>query len=102
MQEREGDLAWIGENLPLFEFVSRLAYEASGRGALMIDVTIQKAPGRGNPFGYVLQEQLAGFADEDTMRMIQAYNPEQEFIVLLLKEQGRSSTYRVWPQSPHR
>lgn len=100
-QEREGDLAWIGENLPLFEFVSRMAYEASGRGVLMIDVTTQPVPGRGNPFGYVLLEQLATFADEDTLDMVQAYDPEQEFVLLLLKEEGRSSTYRVWPQAPH-
>lgn len=100
LRERESDLAWIAENLPIFEFASRMAYEVSGRGALMVDVTSQPQPGRGNPFGYVLLEQLATFADEDTIRMVQTYKPEQEFVLLLLKETGRSSTYRIWPQAP--
>ena len=63
----------------------------------MVDVTEEPEPGRGNPFAYVILEQLATFADEDTLRMVQAYHPEQEFVLLMLKEAGRSSTYRVWP-----
>lgn len=33
--------------------------------------------------------------DTDTLRMVKEYNPESEFVVLLLKPKGKSSTYRV-------
>ena len=97
-EEREGDLAWINDHVPLFELASRIAYEGSGRGAIVADTTAQPVPGLGYPFGYLTREQLDEHGDEDTQRMVREYEPDAEFVVVLLKEEGRSSTYRVRTQ----
>lgn len=97
-RERAEDLAWIQENLDVFDFAARLAYEGAGRGAIVVDTTVQPAPGGGHPFAYFSQEQIEEYEDEDTTRMVKEYEPEQEFVLVLLKEEGRTSTYRVRPQ----
>ena len=97
-QERAEDLSWIQENLDVFDFAARLAYQGSGRGAIVVDTTIEPIPGVGHPFGYFSQEQIDEYDDEDTTRMVGEYDPEQEFVLVLLKEEGRTSTYRVRPQ----
>ncbi len=45
---------------------------------------------------YYLPRELAEqTGDEDVARMLKEYAPEREFIVLLLKPEERTSTYRV-------
>jgi hypothetical protein len=99
-QEREQDFAWINENLPIFEIASKVAFDGSGRGALVVDTRQQPILGLGHPFGYVAQEHIEEYADDDTRRMVKQYDPEVEFVIVLLKAKGRSSTYRVSPQQP--
>jgi hypothetical protein len=96
-QERERDFGWIQENLQVFEWASKTSYESSGRGALVVDTTIQPIPGRGHPFVYFSQEQFEDNDDEDTKRIVQEYDPEKEFVVVLIKADNRTSTYRVQP-----
>lgn len=95
MQERQGDLAWIGENLSTLAFVSQLAFADAGRGALFIDVGVQPLSEPVQLFGYLAQPDVEEVADEDTVRMVQGYNPDEEFVLVFFKEQERSSTYRV-------
>ena len=99
-QEREGDLGWIRENLDVFDFAARIAYEGPGRGAIVVDTTAQPARRGGHPFGYFTQEQIEEYDDEDTERMVREYDPEREFVVVLLKPENRTSTYRVRPREP--
>lgn len=94
-EERESDLNSINENLPIFQLAAKVAYEGSGRGAIVADTTVKPVPGLGHPFGYLSQEQIEKHGDEDTQRMVQEYDPDEEFVIVLLKEEGRSSTYRV-------
>jgi arylamine N-acetyltransferase len=99
-QDRQGDLAWIGENLSALAFVSQLAYADAGRGALFIDVGVQPLSEPVQLFGYLAQLDVERVADEDTVRMVQGYNPDEEFVLVIFKEQERSSTYRVRLQPP--
>jgi hypothetical protein len=48
-REREADLEWIDEHLELFWMASALAFEDDGRGALVVDTTIQFTPVDGIP-----------------------------------------------------
>jgi hypothetical protein len=41
------------------------------------------------------QGQIEACEDDDTMRLVQEYDPESEFVVMLLKHKGRTSTYRI-------
>jgi hypothetical protein len=66
-QERQGDLAWIGENLSALAFVSQLAYADAGRGALFIDVGVQPLSEPVQLFGYLAQLDVERVADEDTV-----------------------------------
>ena len=99
-RERQGDLGWIAENLNVFSAIASLAFEDEGRGAIVVDVTSQPVPGAGHPFAYFGQEAIEGQDDRDVTRIVAEYDPEQEFVVVLLKAQDRTSTYRVGIVSP--
>ena len=49
--------------------------EDEGRGAIVVDTTIQSVPGAGNPFGYFTQEQVEEQDDADITRMVAEYAP---------------------------
>ena len=93
-RERTEDLAWIGENLQGFWEVARSGYESEGRGALVIDM-VAMATGTGHQFGYVSQEQIRQFGGKDEIRMVAAYDPSWELVIVLLKPRDRISSYRV-------
>jgi hypothetical protein len=96
-REREGDLNWISENLDVFQIAARLSYEGSGRGAIVIDVTSQAEPDTGHAFAYFSEEQVREYDDPDIARIVQGYDPEHEFVLVLLKSDDRTSTYRIRP-----
>ena len=101
-QERQAELGWIRENAFVFWPAASRAYKDLGRGVIIVDTTQQPNPGGGHPFGYFVQEQIEASDDEDTKRMVQEYNPIKEFVVMLLKPDDRSSTYRVKRQRKRR
>ena len=72
-QDRQADFAWIAENLDVFWTVATTALEDAGRGAIVIDTTLEPIPGAGNPFAYYSQEQLEKQGGEDTRRMVAEY-----------------------------
>ncbi len=101
-QERERDLAWIRENLYIFGPVAEAAFESNGRGAIVVDTT-SRPTGEGNPFGYFPQKMVEQGDDEDIKRMVREYTPGEELVIVLIKSQDRTSTYRVQPRrSPGR
>ena len=93
-RERLRDCEWIGENLGSFWPLAKEVFKEVGRGAIVVDTTSQPT-GEGNPYGYFSQEDLTKFEDEDTDRMLENYDPEKEFVILLLKPKDRTSTYRI-------
>lgn len=93
-RERREDIAWITQNLPGFWKAARAAYEREGRGALIVDTTVRPT-GAGHPFGYVSQEQIQRFGGPDEIRMVGAYDPSWELVIVLLKPKDRMSSYRV-------
>ena len=52
-REREEDLAWVQENRELFWAVANLAFDDVGRGAIVVDTTLQPIPGQGHPLAYL-------------------------------------------------
>jgi hypothetical protein len=94
-QERQEDLDWISENLSIFWMAAMTAFGETGRGAVIVDTTLEPVPDAGNPFAYCSQEQLEEQGGEDTKRMVAEYDPTHELILLLLKSGDRTSTYRV-------
>jgi len=94
-RERLADLAWIGENLDVFWRTATAAFEDVGRGAIVVDTTVQPTSGAGNPFAYVSQEQVEEHGDEDTRRMVSGYDPTNELVLVLLKSGDRISIYWV-------
>lgn len=95
-QERETDLAWIRANLALFFPLAVMAFTEHGRGALVVDTTVQ-TPEQGHPSGYVPQELLAELQDQNLDRLVREYDPDQEFVMVLWKIGDRTSAYRVRP-----
>jgi len=102
-RERQRDLEWIGENFHVFWPAATAAYVKQGRGAIVVDTT-SRPTGEGNPFGYFAQAMLERRKDEDVKRMVREYDPDWEFVVVLLKPKDRVSSYRVQikPRQPSR
>ena len=94
LRERQSDLGWIAENLHVFLPVVESASDEIGRGAIVVDTT-SRPTGEGNPFGYLSQAEIDQHDDEDIKRMVQEYDPANEFVVVLLKSDDRTSSYRV-------
>lgn len=93
-RERREDMAWIAENLQDFWAVAKAGYEKVGRGALIVDTMVQPTGG-GHPFGYITQEQIRQLGSQDEMRMVAAYDPAWELVIILLKAGDRMSSYRI-------
>src|SRR4051794_25739270 len=76
-QERESDVSWIAENLHVFRPAAQERFAAHGPGAIVIDTTVQPSPDAGHPMYYMPQEQIAIVGDEDVLRMVGEYDPQQ-------------------------
>jgi hypothetical protein len=98
-RERWADLAWIADNLPAFRSAASIAYEVLGRGAVVVETTYHTQDG-GHPAAYLTQEQIARYEDAAIDRLIAGYTPEEELVVILLKEAQRTSAYRVRARFP--
>lgn len=99
-RERWADLAWIADNLPAFHSAASIAYEVLGRGAVVVETTYHTQQDGGHPAAYLTQEQIARYEDAAIDRLIAGYIPEEELVVILLKEAQRTSAYRVRAQYP--
>ena len=93
-RERWADLGWIADNLPAFHSAASIAYEVLGRGAVVVETTYRTQDG-GHPAAYLTQEQIARYEDADIDRLVAGYTPEEELVVILLKEAHRTSAYRL-------
>jgi hypothetical protein len=94
-RERLSDIAWIGENVHVFQPAAQQQYQALGRGAIVVDTTVQPSADAGHPFTYYSQEQVNKTDDEDAQRMVREYDPEVDMVIVLLKPQDRVSVYRI-------
>lgn len=101
-KERLSDQLWIQDNFHVLWPAAKTAFNDFGRGAIVVDTTSQPIPGAGHPFGYFSREQLEEHDDEDTKRLVREYNPKKEFVVMLIKNDDRTSTYRIRRQSRKR
>ena len=93
--ERRRDLEWIDENEEIFWAAATASFEESGRGAIVVDTTTQPGSDAGHPFGYLSQAELEQDGDQDIKRMLSEYTPSRELVLLLLKPENRTSTYRI-------
>ena len=93
-RERQNDLLWIQDNLHVFWPVATTGFAEGGRGAIVVDTT-SRPTGEGNPYGYLLQAAFEHGDDEDIKRMIGEYDPRRELVLVLIKSENRTSTYRV-------
>jgi hypothetical protein len=93
-RERTSDLLWIAENLESFWQAAQAGYADQGRGAIGVDTTAAPTV-VGHPFGYLTQAQIGEYGGRDEMRMVATYDPTRELVIILLKAQGRVSSYRV-------
>jgi hypothetical protein len=73
---------------------SPIACEALGRGAVVVETTYH-TQGSGHPAAYLTQEQIARYEDAAIDHLIAGYTPEEELVVILLKEARRTCAYRV-------
>lgn len=100
-KERAGDLEWIQENLYVLWPAAQTAFKEKGRGAIYIEtsIVVEHPGGVGNPMAYMIEEDIEkSEKSPDALRMVRAYNPTWEVVIVLLEHQGkevRESTYRI-------
>ena len=96
-KERLSDLAWIAQNMPEFWSAAQGGFKKFGRGAVAVDTTAQPEPNQGNPMFYFPQAVIPEmpFCGADEIRMVAAYDPSWQFVAILIKQEGRVSSYRV-------
>ena len=88
------------DNLHIFWPAATDAYVHTGRGTIIVDTTQQPVEGLGHPFGYFPQKFVEDRDNEDAKRMVRAYDPDKEFVIVLLKPHDRISSYRVQVHTP--
>jgi hypothetical protein len=101
-RERFADLAWIHENLFALRPVVQAQFHSHGRGALVVDTTSRPEPDAGHPLFYLPQEVIETFDETDVQQMVTSYKPSREMVIVLIKQYGRQSSYRVLlpPENP--
>ena len=97
-RDRQRDMHWVAENLYLFWPVATEAYVKQGRGAIIVDTT-SRPTGEGHPFAYFTQTFVEERDVEDVKRMVREYDPDREFVLVMIKPYDRLSTYRVQTQA---
>ncbi len=97
--EREQDMGWIRENLDVFWYSASMAARQIGRGAIFADA-IARPLGQKNLFTYFTLEEVAEYENEDINEMIESYEPDEEFVIVILKKEGHMSSYRIKTQPP--
>lgn len=94
-RERQADLAWIAANLAAFESAASAGFEREGRGAIVVDTTVQPTR-QGHPYGYFDQRFIEEHEDDpNILRLVRQHKPATECVVILLKKGDKTSAYRV-------
>ena len=98
-RERWSDLAWISPQLPTFYMAATMAFEDLGRGAIVVDTT-SIATGAGHPCDYFTAEAIQRYEDAHINRLVTQYVPQEELVIVLLKAESRTSSYRLRGRPP--
>lgn len=98
--QREADLDWIGEILPILWPLAQAQFKAYGRGAVVIDTTSVPLEGAGHPIMYCPASLINETGSEDERRMVAQYDPNKELLVILIKQGYTVSTYRLQEVNP--
>jgi hypothetical protein len=89
-KDRDFDFAWMKENLAILAAFSTSGFENEGRGVVLCDHSVDGVPAK---ILYVRQADVPQ-DDPETDRLVRAYLPEREMIIVLAKVAGNSS-YRI-------
>jgi hypothetical protein len=82
----------------LFHLTATAAYREIGHGAIAVDTASQPISGKGHPFWYFSKAELEEYDDKDVKRLVREYEPPGELVLMLLKSENRTSSYRLRPQ----
>jgi hypothetical protein len=96
LSARNAELAWIATHSYLLWPAASEAFTEVGRGAIVFDKTEpQKATNLA--FGYLPQSIFEAGNNEEVKRQLREYNPEEEFVVVMLKPSRTMNSYVVRP-----
>lgn len=92
--QRELELAWIYQNMPLFSAKASGYFGLVGRGAIIVDAAA-KPLSQGPFFTYFSKEQMEHIEDVNVYDLVDDYDPDEEFVVLLLLPDNQTRAYRI-------
>jgi len=88
------ELAWIDHNTPLLSTKAAGYFGLVGRGAIIVDAAA-KPLGEGAIFTYFSKEQMEHITNIEVSKIVDTYDPANEFVVLLVLPQDEIRAYRV-------
>lgn len=105
LEDRSYDRSWIAPQRDLFSLLARDGFQQIGRGAVMVnlgELILRKFAEEGHPFNYHdVSSELLEYREFDNetarshlLRLVEEYNPESEFVLMLVKHQ-RCSIHRL-------
>lgn len=105
LEDRAYDRTWIALQIDRFSLLARDGFALLGRGAVMVnlgELILRKFAAEGHPFNYhPIAPELLEYREFDNetarahlLRLVEGYDPEREFVLVLVKHQ-RCSIHRV-------
>ena len=92
--QRKLEMAWIERNSPLFSTKASGYFDLVGRGAIIVDAAV-KSLSEGPLFTYFSKEQMEHINDVKINDIVNDYDPDEEFVVLLLLPENQTRAYRI-------
>jgi hypothetical protein len=88
------DLAWINGRMNTLWMRAQRGYDAVGRGVVAASMA-SGVTGGASAFSYLAEAAVAKLGDAETMRMMRAYDPREEFVIRLRRTGGGERNYQV-------
>ena len=92
--ETENDLSWIHVHSSFLSSKASGWFKLVGPGAILVDAAA-KPLGNGSLFTYFSKDQFERFDDEEIDLALEEYHPHEEFVLVMLKPQDQTDTYRI-------
>jgi len=105
-ENRDSHLKFIEGNWSIIAAFALDRYRQEGRGCIVVDSresdsTPTICSNLGESIGYYLNISSIDKNDIDTIRMVNNYTPEKEAVIVILRKDGGTSSYRMCgPISP--
>ena len=86
--EREVDLGFFKNMVPILQMRSTLKTEALGRGAIVLNYDPIEGEEKTHHFGFIEKDGIHTYRESEAIiPLVEQYNPENEVVIILVKDE---------------